>query len=141
MRIRELLIAAVLIGCGPRSAPNSAPAPTEPATPTEPAPPSEPGPATEPGPASEPAPQDEPAQAAGAAADGAACLAGTDCASGVCEGQGCDPHLPGTCMPKARACTRDLRAYCGCDGVTFKTSGSCPGRRFAARGACSASAP
>jgi len=69
-------------------------------------------------------------------ADGASCLAGAECASGVCEGQGCGNDTPGTCMPAARRCTRDLRPYCGCDGKTFRTSGSCPGQRYAAKGEC-----
>jgi hypothetical protein len=34
-------------------------------------------------------------------------------------------------------CTRDLRTYCGCDGQTFQSSGSCPGKRFANPGECS----
>ena len=68
--------------------------------------------------------------------DGAACLAATDCASGVCEGQGCGVSSPGTCAPARRACTKDLRPYCGCDGKTFRTSGSCPGRRYQAKGEC-----
>ena len=68
--------------------------------------------------------------------DGAACLAASDCASGVCEGQGCGADAPGVCAAKARACTRDLRPYCGCDGATFRASGSCPGRRYASKGEC-----
>jgi hypothetical protein len=35
-----------------------------------------------------------------------------------------------------RMCTRDLAEYCGCDGQTFTGSGSCPGGRYAYRGAC-----
>ncbi len=69
------------------------------------------------------------------AADGAACQAGSDCQSGICEGQGCG-NTPGKCMPERRACTKDLRPYCGCDGKTFRSSGSCPGQRFAYRGEC-----
>lgn len=69
--------------------------------------------------------------------DGATCFVAEDCASGVCEGQGCSETRPGTCAPAQRACTRDLRPYCGCDGVTFRTSGSCPGRRYASASACS----
>jgi hypothetical protein len=69
-------------------------------------------------------------------AEGEACLLHEDCASGLCEGQGCDDAHPGVCVPQARPCTRDLRTYCGCDGVTFKGSGSCPGRRYAHPGAC-----
>ena len=37
---------------------------------------------------------------------------------------------------RQRKCTLDLRPYCGCDGVTFRTSGSCPGQRFSARAEC-----
>jgi len=134
MKIRELLIAAFLIACGPAqtqtmTAPPAQPAPTEPATPTESAPPTTQGP-----PATQPAPP-------AIGADGATCLKSEDCASGICEGQGCDDAHPGTCAPKSRGCTRDLRAYCGCDGKTFSTSGSCPGRRYAAKSACAASAP
>ncbi|MBK9031737.1 MAG: hypothetical protein IPL61_10500 [Myxococcales bacterium] len=73
---------------------------------------------------------------AAARAAGAACLVGAECASGVCEGQGCGADTPGTCAPAQRACTKDLRTYCGCDGATFRGSGSCPGQRYAAKGAC-----
>lgn len=69
-------------------------------------------------------------------ADGQSCLAAAECTSGVCEGQGCGAGVPGTCMPKNRACTRDLRPYCDCNGKTFRTSGSCPGQRYASRGEC-----
>ncbi len=69
-------------------------------------------------------------------ADGASCLSGADCASGICEGLGCDEETPGVCMPQMRPCTRDLRPYCGCDGETFRTSGSCPGKRYASKDAC-----
>lgn len=69
-------------------------------------------------------------------ADGAACLAATDCTSGVCEGQGCGTSTPGVCAPKSRRCTRDRRAYCGCDGKTFFGSGTCPGQRYATRNMC-----
>ncbi|HEY5950735.1 MAG TPA: hypothetical protein VIV40_34825 [Kofleriaceae bacterium] len=133
MKIRELLIATILIACGPPRGgsmtappPPAEPAPTEAATPTEPAPAQTPT-------QSQPAPPP-------IAAEGTTCLKNEDCASGVCEGQGCDDAHPGTCAPKTRGCTRDLRAYCGCDGKTFSTSGSCPGRRYAAKGACTASA-
>ena len=73
---------------------------------------------------------------AGLIADGGACLSSTDCTSGICEGEGCDTDSPGVCAPQQRGCTRDLRPYCGCDGQTFRTSGSCPGRRYAHKGAC-----
>jgi hypothetical protein len=64
------------------------------------------------------------------------CLTTAECPEGaVCEGEGCGDDTPGTCVGM-RPCTRDLRMYCGCDGVTFGSSGSCPGRRFAHRGEC-----
>lgn len=130
MRIRELLITVIVVtGCNkvpmqqePHAAPPP-PAPSEPATPTEQAPPI-------------------PSMgSAGGQADGGPCLADAECASGICEGQGCDTKQPGACAPKSRGCTRDLREYCGCDGITFSTSGSCPGRRYARKGACTQSAP
>lgn len=68
--------------------------------------------------------------------DGGACERGEECASGICEGQGCGAGSKGVCMSQNRRCTRDLRAYCGCDGQTFRASGSCPGRRYSARSAC-----
>jgi len=73
----------------------------------------------------------------GVGADGTPCRAASDCASGVCEGEGCGDDQPGTCMAAARSCTRDYQTYCGCDGQTFKGSGSCPGQRYANRGECS----
>lgn len=78
---------------------------------------------------SEPAP-------GGPAADGEPCQAAADCQSGVCEGEGCGADTPGTCASTKRACTRDYRPYCGCDGQTFHGSGTCPGQRFAHRGEC-----
>lgn len=35
-----------------------------------------------------------------------------------------------------RACTDDLATYCGCDGVEFEDSSTCPRRPFAHLGAC-----
>ena len=65
-----------------------------------------------------------------------ACNSNADCGeTEVCEGEGCGENQ-GICMPKDRMCTRDLVTYCGCDGATFQGSGSCPGQRFASRGAC-----
>jgi len=75
---------------------------------------------------------EEPAQKRPA---GASCDVADDCESGICEGQGCGPGQ-GVCASKRRACTRDLRPYCGCDGKTFRASGTCPNRRFEQRGAC-----
>lgn len=68
--------------------------------------------------------------------EGTACFTGSECASGVCEGMGCGPDVPGTCAPGSRNCTQDPVAYCGCDDVTFYGSGSCPGERYARRGEC-----
>ncbi len=68
---------------------------------------------------------------------GQGCTQSADCASGVCEGEGCGPD-EGRCVEAQRACTKDLRAYCGCDAVTFRASGSCPRRTFKSRGACPA---
>jgi hypothetical protein len=65
-----------------------------------------------------------------------ACRSNADCPEGaICEGEGCGDDAPGTCVGM-RPCTRDLRQYCGCDGVTFGASGTCPGRRYAHRGPC-----
>ncbi len=67
---------------------------------------------------------------------GESCLSTEQCRNGVCEGLGCGPMAPGVCRPLQRACTRDLVTYCGCDGNTFRTSGSCPGARYLSKGAC-----
>lgn len=82
-----------------------------------------------------------PADASTPLADGAACQRGDQCASGLCEGQGCGLETPGRCAPAKRGCTRDLRSYCGCDGQTFKASGSCPGRRYESKGTCTTNRP
>lgn len=131
--MRSLLLAlVVLTGCfsttpAPQPTPptpvatDPAPAPTDPS-----APPTVDPPVTPPTP---PAPQSN-------LADGAACLESAQCQSGVCEGEGCTDDKPGVCASQKRGCTRDLRAYCGCDGKTFRTSGSCPGKRFSARAEC-----
>ncbi|MBI3073720.1 MAG: hypothetical protein HYY84_16540 [Deltaproteobacteria bacterium] len=64
------------------------------------------------------------------------CATSRDCPRGqVCAGgEGCDAKW--TCQA-SRPCTKDLRAYCGCDGQTFRGSGSCPQKKFKHRGACS----
>ena len=69
--------------------------------------------------------------------DGAACDNAGQCAGGVCEGKGCGPG-EGVCASRERICTKDHRAYCGCDGKTFYGSGSCPGGRYVARRPCEA---
>ena len=71
-----------------------------------------------------------------ARAPGAACASAADCDSGLCEGQGCGADAPGHCVAKERVCTMDLLDMCDCDGKTFQTSSTCPGRRYAHRGAC-----
>lgn len=64
------------------------------------------------------------------------CVSTPDCPPGlVCEGgAGCDKTW--ACVPQ-RPCTRDLVAFCGCDGQTFFASSTCPGRRYAHLGTCS----
>jgi hypothetical protein len=123
----SLLIAAVvtLAACPP-----AAPPPVPPGI-------DQPGQPGEPGAEPNPAPVIDAAPPVGVAQEGAACSVGEDCASGVCEGLGCGPQ-EGTCAPTHRGCTRDLATYCGCDGSTFRGSGSCPGQRFAHRGPCAA---
>ena len=124
-RMRMSLIVVVVVSAcsGPTKAPPSEAPPSE--TPPNEAPP----PTTEP----------PPTQSANKP-DGAGCVAASECASGVCEGEGCAPDKPGKCASRARVCTQDLQPYCGCDGSTFRSSGSCPGQRFASRGDCKQSA-
>jgi hypothetical protein len=51
--------------------------------------------------------------------------------------EGC--AVPSVCGPAlGRPCTGDLVPYCGCDGVTFEASSSCPTQNFAFRGPCEA---
>ncbi|MEX1367650.1 MAG: hypothetical protein AB1Z98_31260 [Nannocystaceae bacterium] len=68
------------------------------------------------------------------------CLSDADCNGGVCEGEGCGDDQPGVCASPDRMCTRDSRPYCGCDGQTFRSSGSCPGQRYASKGMCEGAA-
>lgn len=150
MPVRILLIALVITACsqpgGGRTTPPPDPTETPPTTndpgrtedtpPTPTMPPPETPDAGAPGSTSV-SPGATGGTASGALRpDGQFCLAGGDCASGICEGQGCGDDSPGRCMPRARGCTRDLREYCGCDGQTFRASGSCPLRRYSARGTC-----
>ncbi len=72
----------------------------------------------------------------GKLADGEICLSHDDCGSGICEGEGCDDENPGTCVSKLRACTRDMRGFCDCEGVSFTASSSCPAQRYAHKGPC-----
>ena len=105
----------------------SPPAPSEPAVPTVSAPDPEPEP--EPVVPAEPPAPVEPGPVLH-------CLTGADCPSGVCEGIGCDDDHPGVCAEDMRACTRDLRPYCGCDGQTFLAGGNCPMQRYRNKGPC-----
>lgn len=123
------LAAFALIACPPRGTPQPVP-PGDPGQGYEPPPPIDAGP--------EAAPDDEPEAETDdgiAGDDGAACSVDADCTSGECEGLGCGKD-EGMCAPASRGCTRDRRAYCGCDGVTFYSSGSCPGARYASTGEC-----
>ncbi len=63
------------------------------------------------------------------------CNSSSDCPpSMVCEGaQGCDTIW--TCVP-AHPCTADFSPFCGCDGVTFHGSSTCPERKYSHRGEC-----
>jgi hypothetical protein len=125
LRISTLL---ALIACGaPQTEavpPPPAPGPTSEAPPAE-APPAETAPAETPA----TAPAETPTPVA------KTCTTSADCAKGeMCQGpEGCG--TPWTCGPQ-KPCTRDLVTYCGCDGQTFKGSGSCPARPYASRGAC-----
>jgi hypothetical protein len=64
-----------------------------------------------------------------------ACTSNDDCGGGrVCWGvPGCGTTW--SCV-RVRGCARDAVPYCGCDGVTFTASSTCPGRPFAHRGRC-----
>jgi hypothetical protein len=48
---------------------------------------------------------------------------------------GCDAG-EGVCAYDERACSLEDQPYCGCDGVTFYGSGSCPGERYEHVGEC-----
>lgn len=110
-------------GCGPKDA-VAVVVPVAVAVPDV-SPPAVPGGAADPLPADEPVPP-------------RACATADDCPpDAVCEGEGCGDDAPGRCRgPGERACTRDLRPWCGCDGQTFLSSGTCPGRRVAHPGPC-----
>ncbi len=144
MRTAVLLPLLLAMACGPKSEPTEVPA--TPATPTAEVPsveaPAVPvdvaeDPSTPDAPDAPDAP-DTPETSANpdGAVDGGACTVASDCQSGICEGIGCGDDPAGVCQPVSRSCTRDLRPYCGCDGATFRSSGSCPGRRFEAKGMC-----
>ncbi len=59
-----------------------------------------------------------------------------DCGvGGLCLGQNTCRVRVGLCVA-SRPCTRDLVAYCGCDGVTFMDSSTCPRQNFESMGPC-----
>jgi hypothetical protein len=62
----------------------------------------------------------------------------TTACMGTCRAGAANAGCSGTwtCDTQPQACTSDIAEYCGCDGKTFTTSGSCPNRAFAHRGAC-----
>jgi hypothetical protein len=64
-----------------------------------------------------------------------ACDTPTDCegCGGACVGTSCDG--PWMCDPTV-ACTDDIAPWCGCDGVTFFGSSTCPTEPWAHRGEC-----
>jgi hypothetical protein len=65
------------------------------------------------------------------------CTSTADCGPGLecLGGEGCG--TPWTCQPAlGRPCTADFSPFCGCDGVTFGGSSSCPPRPFLHRGPC-----
>lgn len=63
------------------------------------------------------------------------CTSQADCDDGeMCTGPaGC--NIPWTCEPM-RPCTKDLRAYCSCEGETIEGSGSCPPAPYKHVGPC-----
>ena len=130
---------SVLVGCDPPPTsipPGQAPTMAPERSPERPPPPTRPPrPIEESVDAGAPATDPATPPASGGAV-GAACTSAADCETGICEGEGCGAASSGVCVSRKRPCTADLRAYCGCDGVTFNASSSCPGRRYAARGEC-----
>lgn len=121
MLLRMLSIVSILLACTPSSQGGAGRPPAA----------ADGGASTPAGPAGADAPSTTPA---------GACASDADCGEGICEGQGCG-DANGVCVPRERMCTRDAQIYCGCDGVEFRASGRCPGRRFAHRGACEQAQP
>ncbi len=70
------------------------------------------------------------------------CTSTSQCGPGLeCVGpEGC--AIPWTCQPQlGRPCTDDLAPHCGCDGVTFRSSSTCPSRPYLHRGPCEGPPP
>lgn len=69
-----------------------------------------------------------------------ACTDSSQCPGTICTGpEGCGTRW--TCATGPVGCTADLAPFCGCDGVTFYGSSSCPGRPYSRRGACATPVP
>jgi hypothetical protein len=72
--------------------------------------------------------------------EGSGCTADYPCATGLsCFGDACSDMWQ--CMAHfddtvEHPCEPELMPYCGCDGVTFEASITCPDRPFAHPGAC-----
>lgn len=63
-----------------------------------------------------------------------ACSSTEPCAQGLCVGASCGDTW--TCVVDGRDCAGSLVDYCGCDGVTFQDSWTCPTRPYSNQGAC-----
>jgi len=75
------------------------------------------------------------ASSPGACATSFACTNDMPCTGGaICIGSGCAG--PWSCVLSGRLCTDDSAPYCGCDGVTFYDSSTCPTQPFEYQGAC-----
>ena len=70
------------------------------------------------------------------AGDVVLCTADTPCVEGVCTPGAAVCGGPWHCALTGILCTDDLAPYCGCDGVEFRGSGTCPTRPFRHRGPC-----
>lgn len=64
--------------------------------------------------------------------------------TGPCYDEDCSGTCVGDCVggfvcdEGAQICTGDVAEYCGCDGVTFTGSGSCPQKAYQTKGSCDA---
>ncbi|MBX3274397.1 MAG: hypothetical protein KF729_29300 [Sandaracinaceae bacterium] len=72
------------------------------------------------------------------------CQSSDDCPSGfVCAGsEGCSTLW--TCVRRTRVrprCTREVAAFCSCDGDSFEGARTCPGRPYLHRGYCDGDEP
>ena len=65
---------------------------------------------------------------------GAVCTNDVECVSGVCTGSSCGEVW--RCVETGIACTDDEAPHCGCDGVTFYDSSTCPRQPVMFRGSC-----